>query len=90
MNNIITNQIINQLMQSPRLKNNEIALNAVQMYRSGNSKEVFAIRDNLFSGNNALKNNLSQLEDEAKKILGMNQYISEFVRTLKLVFSVCK
>lgn len=72
MNNIITNQIINQLMQSPRLKNNEIALNAVQMYRSGNSKEVFAIRDNLFSGNNALKNNLSQLEDEAKKILGMN------------------
>lgn len=72
MNNIITNQIINQFMQSPRLKNNEIALNAVQMYKSGNSKEVFAIRDNLFNGNNALKNNLSQLEDEAKKILGMN------------------
>lgn len=72
MNNIITNQIINQFMQSPKLKNNEIALNAVQMYKSGNSKEVFAIRDNLFSGNNALKNNLSQLEDEAKKILGMN------------------
>lgn len=68
MNNI-AEQIINRMMQSPKLQGNKMAHNAVEMYKKGNISEMNNLLNNLCSEKGL---DIKDLENRVKNFLGMN------------------
>lgn len=61
--------ILQQLMNSPQIKNNPMAQNALQMYQNGDSKGLNELANNLAKERNI---DLNEFTNKIKSQFGMN------------------
>ena len=68
MNNFINpNMILEQMMKNPNLANNQLAQNAIKMYRQGNSQGINEMMNNLCNEKGITKENI---EKQIKQMFG--------------------
>lgn len=68
MQNLNPNMIIEQMMRNPNLANNQLARNAYEMYKSGNTKGLNEMMNNLCKERGV---KIEDIEKQIKSMFGM-------------------
>ena len=68
MQNLNPNVIIEQMMRNPNLANNQLAKNAYDMYKSGNTKGLNEMMSNLCKERGV---KIEDIENQIKSMFGM-------------------